>query len=108
MIRRVRVSPASDLDIDGHITFIAREQPEAALRFIDALATTFDHIARTPGMGSTRNYRNPRLAGMRMIPVSGFENFLVFYLTAPRTIDIVRVLHAARNIGNIFAGQESG
>jgi plasmid stabilization system protein ParE len=56
-------------------------------------------------MGSTRNYRNPRLAGMRMIPVSGFENFLVFYHAAPRTIDIVRVLHAARNIGKIFAGQ---
>jgi len=104
--RRVRVSPAADRDIDGHIAFIAREHTEAALRFIDAVATTFDHIARAPGMGSTRNYRNPRLAGLRMVPVSGFENFLVFYLVTPRTMDIVRVLHAARNIGKIFAGQE--
>lgn len=102
MTRRVRVSPSSDRDIDGHIAFIAGEQPEASLRFIDAVATTFDHIARTPGMGSTRNYRNPRLAGMRMIPVSGFEKFLVFYLPTPRTIDIVRVLHAARNVGRVF------
>jgi len=105
--RRVRVSPAADQDIDGNIAFIAKEQPEAALRFIDAVTTIFDHIARTPGMGSTRNYRNPRLAGMRMIPVFGFENFLVFYLATTRTIDIVRVLHAARNIEKIFAGQES-
>src|SRR5659263_32778 len=48
---KVRVSPASDRDIDGHIVFIARERPEAAHRFIDALAMTFDHIARMPGMG---------------------------------------------------------
>lgn len=102
MTRRVRVSPAADRDIDGHVAFIAKEQPEAALRFIDAVATTFEHIARTPGMGSTRNYRSPRLAGLRMIPVSGFGNFLVFYLAAPRAIDIVRVLHAARDISKIL------
>ena len=41
-----------------------------------------------------------------MIPVSGFGNFLVFYLATTRTIDIVRVLHAARNIGMIFDEQE--
>lgn len=106
MTLKVRVSPASDRDIDGHIVFIARERPEAAHRFIDALATTFDHIARMPGMGSRRDYRNPRLDGMRMIPVSGFGNFLVFYLATTRTIDIVRVLHAARNIGIIFDENE--
>jgi plasmid stabilization system protein ParE len=104
--RRVRVFPAADRDIDGHIAFLSRERPDAALRFLDAVAATFDHIARMPGIGSTRNYRNPRLAGLRMIPVSGFDNFLVFYLYTTRTVDIVRVLHAARNIGQIFADQE--
>jgi plasmid stabilization system protein ParE len=104
--RRVRVFPAADRDIDAHIAFISRERPEAALRFLDAVATTFDHIARMPGMGSARNYRNPRLAGLRMIPVSGFETFLIFYIFTTRTVDIVRVLHTARNIGKIFAEQE--
>ena len=106
MTRKVRISPAADRDIDGHIALIVREQPEAAIRFIDALATTFDHIVHMPGMGNTRNYRNPRLAGLRMIPVSGFRNFLVFYHAASHTIDVVRVLHAARNVGKIFAGQD--
>ncbi len=57
-------------------------------------------------MGSMRNYRNTRLRGLRMIPVSGFENFLVFYLVTTKTVDIVRVLHAARNIADIFSEQE--
>lgn len=106
MTRRVRVFPDADRDIDGHIAFIARERPEAAIRFIDAVATTFDHIASMPGMGRAREYRNPRLVELRMVPASGVENFLVFYLVMTRTVDIVRVLHAARNIGRIFAEEE--
>ncbi len=59
-----------------------------------------------PGMGSVRDYMNARLRGLRMIPVSGFENFLAFYLITTKTVDIVRVLHAGRNIANIFSEQE--
>ncbi|MBI5117902.1 type II toxin-antitoxin system RelE/ParE family toxin [Candidatus Poribacteria bacterium] len=103
MTRRVRVLPSADRDIDEHIAFIARERPDAALRFMDAVTTIFDHISGMSGMGSMRNYRNTRLRGLRIIPVSGFENFLVFYLVTTKTVDIVRVLHAARNFDNIFS-----
>ncbi len=102
MTRRVRVSPEADRDIDGHFAYIARGRPEDAIRFLDAVATTFGRLVSMPGMGSTRKYRNPRLAGLRMIPVPGFDNFLVFYLVTTKTVDIVRVLHAARDIGKIF------
>lgn len=104
--RRVRVLPQGDRDIDGHIAFIARERPDAALRFLDAVATISDRIAGIPGMGVMRNYRNARLRGLRMIPVSGFENFLVFHIVTTKTVDIVRVVHAARNIANINSEQE--
>jgi plasmid stabilization system protein ParE len=38
-----------------------------------------------------------------MIPVPGFDNFLVFYQVTPRTVDVVRVLHGARDIRKVLS-----
>lgn len=48
------------------------------------------------------------LEGMRRFRVKGFENFLVFYLPGREGIDVVRVLHGARDIVSIFADEEDG
>ena len=42
------------------------------------------------------------LEGLRMWLVSGFENYLVFYIERTHFIDIVRVLHAARDIPSML------
>lgn len=102
MILKARILPAADRDIDEQIAYISRENPDAAGRYVEAVAAILEHIARTPGMGAARDYRNPRLAGLRMIPVPGFDSFLVFYLVTSRTVDIVRVLHGARDVRTIF------
>jgi toxin ParE1/3/4 len=58
------VSPAADADLDDQAAYLAREAGlETALRFYDAAATTFDAIARMPGIGERRESVNPRLAG---------------------------------------------
>lgn len=103
MTRKIRILPAADRDIDEQIACISRENLDAAGRYIEAVAAILEHVVRMPGMGSTRDYNNPRLAGLRMIPVPGFDGFLVFYLVMPRTVDIVRVLHGARNLRKIFS-----
>jgi plasmid stabilization system protein ParE len=100
--RKTRILPAADRDIDVHIAYISRENPDAAGRYVEAVSAILEHIVRMPGMGATREYRIPRLAGLRMIPVPGFDNFLVFHLVTPRTVGIVRVLHSARDIRKVF------
>ncbi len=47
-----------------------------------------------------------RLKGLRRAPVRGFESHLVFYLPPEAGIDLIRVLHGARDIDNIFAEEE--
>jgi len=101
--RRIRILPAADRDIDEQIAYISQENLGAAGRYVEAVSASLDHIARMPGMGTTREYRSPRLTGLRMIPIHGFGNFLVFHLVTPRTVDIVRVLHGARDIRKIFS-----
>lgn len=44
----------------------------------------------------------PTLFGLRRWPIQGFEKHLIFYLVFENTIDIVRVLHSARDIEGIL------
>jgi toxin ParE1/3/4 len=105
---RVFLSPAADRDIDGHLVFIAKDNPEAAMRFMEVAADTCVKIAQTPGMGSLRKFGIPRLEGIRMFPLPGFDKYLVFYRATSRKIEIVRVLHAARDIAGIINADSPG
>ncbi len=73
-----------------------------ALRFLDAAEASFEHLAAMPELGVARDYRDPRLSGVRMWPIGRFENYLIFYRPAARGVEIVRVLHAKRDIGAVF------
>ena len=77
------------------------------MRFCDAAAATFSSIARSPGIGEPRTSTQPRLAGLRVWRISGFENHLVYYRPIEAGIEIVRVLHRARDIRNFIDVDES-
>ena len=49
---------------------------------------------------------NPCLEGLRKWSVKGFEKHLIFYLSVDNYIEIVRILHAARDIEAILERQE--
>jgi toxin ParE1/3/4 len=72
------------------------------LRFYDAAAATFEAIGRTPGIGEPRESPDPRLSGMRVRRIDGFENHLVFYRSAADGIEIVRVIHGVRDVDRIL------
>lgn len=48
----------------------------------------------------------PTLAGLRMWPIRRFERYLIFYRQIPEGIEIVRLLHAARDLEILFEKEE--
>ena len=95
----IRVRPLADSDIDAHVGYLAQEAGDAvALRFLEALERTLTALAERPALGSPRHLDDPRLEGMRVRPVAGFRRVLVFYLTIGTAVEVVRVLHGARDI----------
>jgi len=64
--------------------------------FLDAAESAFAQLARMPQMGSALYHPNPRLQNLRFWPVTGFRNYLVFYFPLSDGVEIVRVLHGAR------------
>ncbi len=106
-VKRVRLLPQAERDLDEETLYIAGEgSVEAGIGFFNAAHTTFEDLLAIPGIGKIRNVSTARLAGLRKWRVSGYERYLIFYRPAPGGIDIVRVLHGARDIDPIL--EESG
>ena len=106
MRRRIIIRPQADRDLDDHAALIARDNLEAGRRFYDAAAQVFDQLALMPEMGSPRTFRNPALAGVRLWRIPGFERYLIFYRPIQDGIEVIRVLHAARDINAILEQEE--
>ena len=43
------------------------------------------------------------LQGVRIIPVTGFEHYLLFYTALRTPVKVLRILHAARDFPTIFS-----
>ena len=99
------ITSAADQDIDGLFSFIDQRNHDAAVRFLQAAETSYMKLAAMPELGQRQNFRRPELAGLRVWQVQGFENFLIFYRPLKRGIEVVRVLHAARDIAAVFDNQ---
>jgi toxin ParE1/3/4 len=78
------------------------ENPALAVRFLDAAEETFGFLADHPGAGGVCDFRDGRAAGARVWTIKGFRNHLVFYRPSAGGIDILRVVHGARDLSKIF------
>jgi toxin ParE1/3/4 len=80
---------------------------EAGLRVAERFSTqaeaTFTRLAGMPGLGTPYDHDHPALAELRYVPISRFRKYLVFYRRVAGGIEIVRVLHGARDIATILA-----
>jgi toxin ParE1/3/4 len=95
-------SPQAWDDMREIVAYIATDNPDAAARFVPALEATYAQLVALPGMGSVRQFLRKDLQGVRIMPVTGFENYLIFYAAAGTSIKVLRILHAARDFPTIF------
>ena len=97
------VLPSADRDLDLQADYLADEASlEIALRFLTAAHKTFSLLAAHPNMG-WRPSLGPAFHSVRAFPVADFKNILVLYRTREGVLEIVRVLHGARDLGALFA-----
>lgn len=98
MTRRVVRERFAVRDLRDHVTYLAEENPTVALRFIDAVEHACTQLAAFPEIGPMRHFRHPRLVNIRMWPIPGFQNYLIFYRITTQEIQVLRVLHAVRDL----------
>lgn len=69
-----------------------------AERFLLAARKTMADLARMPGLGSPCEFRSLHLRDIRVRPIRGFRKHLIFYRPIRGGVEIVRVLHGARDV----------
>jgi toxin ParE1/3/4 len=93
--RAIRRSPKARSDLLEIWLYIAERNPAAADRVLDAIEHVFGLIAAQPLIGRQR----PELsAGIRSFAVM---SWVVFYRAHDQFVDIVRVVHGARDLGEL-------
>ena len=102
MKSRILVRQAAKSDLLRHAAYIAKNNPPAAIRFLDAAKQTVEQLAGLPSLGTAYAANDPRLADLRRFRVKGFEDYLIFYRPLKFGIEVVRFIHGARDIGAIL------
>jgi toxin ParE1/3/4 len=93
---RILIRPRAQIDLAEIWDFIAEDSQARADSFLDRLDQDFHCIAHNPHIGRARDELSPNL---RSFP---FGRYVIFYLVLADGIEIVRVLHGARNLDVIF------
>ncbi len=104
---RVEKRPQATRDLADIAVYLAEESAsdELAFRFLDAAEASFQSLAAMSGLGAAREYNDPALAEVRMWRVAGFPNHLIFYRQLESGVEVIRVLHANRDIESLFGGR---
>jgi toxin ParE1/3/4 len=95
-MNQFRVSEDARKDLNEIWLYIADANEAAADRFIRALVSRFPLLASQPEMGREREELP---GGLRS---HAFGNYIIFYRRARSGIEIVRVLHGARDLTPLF------
>ena len=94
---RVTRRPLAATDILDIWDYIADDSIERADRWVDRLDKKLALIATQPLMGRARD---ELAAEVRSLP---FARYVIFYVPTQDGIDVLRVLHSARDIDAIFS-----
>jgi toxin ParE1/3/4 len=92
---RIRRTARAELDLEEIWFFIAQDDPAAADRLLDTFEEKLRLLAGNPQMGPARPDIAPEL---RYLPVG---NYLFLYRLIDGGIELVRVVHGARDLFNL-------
>jgi toxin ParE1/3/4 len=96
MTAKLLRSPAAAADLVEIWDYIADDNPAAATRMLERIERTARKLLRNAKAGRERAELSPGLRSVVCRP------YVVFYRLVGASVEIVRVLHGARDIDNIF------
>ena len=91
----VRRHPLAEQDLVEIYTYISGDNPIAAEKLVRSINDKCESLARNPMIGRSR----PELReGLRSFP---YGAYLILYRIVDDGVEIVRVVHAARNLDDL-------
>jgi toxin ParE1/3/4 len=91
------ITPEAEEDIKEILAYIARDNFEASIDLYVHMTDVFEMLGENPFAGRVRDELKEQ---MRSFP---FGSYLIFYRIWAGRIAIARVLHSARDMGELFS-----
>ena len=108
MSLKINVTAEATSDAISIAEFIAgRFSLNTSDKFLSATTQVYRLPADMPGLGSSRDY-GQSFPGLRVWHVPKFPKYLIFYRATETELTILRVLHGAQDIAQIFGEPEEG
>ena len=98
MAVRILRRPKAAQDAESIADHIAETSLKAAVRFLENTESTLLELAESSDVGSRFESVHPELADLRFRRVKGFPNHFVFFIEHKDAIEVVRILHGARDL----------
>ena len=95
-MRSYRLTGPAQQDLRDIGRHVSRDSASAALRVVANLESRCQRLAEMPGMGRSRDELAAELRSFTVSP------YLIFYRETEYGIEVMRVLHGARDIDAIF------
>lgn len=92
----LRFRPEAEDDPFQIGTYIERENPRAAVSFVAAIREKCENLSNNPETG---RLRPELLTVLRSFPVG---QYMIFYYSMDGDVEIVRIIHGARDIDALF------
>jgi toxin ParE1/3/4 len=103
MKRRIVKKPQAERDLVDHFVYIGQDNLTAAVLFLEEADAAFAKIAEMPGAGRSWQTDDPRLQNIRSKAVSRrFRNYLIFYRVGEEFIEVLTVVHGARDLHRLL------
>lgn len=93
----VEISPAARHDLADIWEYISRDNEEAATDLLQSIYQQCLVLAELPGLGRSRNV--DLAIGLRSYPVG---RYVIYFRMCGSTLELVRVIHSARDLTEIF------
>ena len=97
-MKRFLLTPLASRDISGIWYYIAADNIEAAGRVLEALEQAMLNLARNPGLGHWREELTDKKHRLFLV-----YSYLIVYRHETRPLQIIRVLHAGRDVQALLA-----
>ena len=106
MTAKARFFPRARLDLVEQADYLAENASiEVAEKFLGAAEQTIAHLLEMPRMGRVWEGLRPETqSSIRVWKVQCFPKILIFYRPVESDIEVIRVLHGARDLPPLLEG----
>jgi len=99
---RVFIHQKAENDLARITAYIRRNNPDAADAFEKAVMECVALLASHPHLGPKPRFTFAKHPNLRFWVITRFPNYLIFYEDEPESVNVVRVLHGARDPERVF------